>query len=78
MPQLAIEHNTAKQYFIPLTASTLADALGWLSYLRPATDQLQRLDLSHNPLLSLSTASKGKHMHYGDCLSSRPAHGSYV
>ena len=41
-----------------VTALVHADALGWLSYLRPATEQLQRLDLSRNPLLKLSSASE--------------------
>jgi len=35
-----------------------ADALGWLAYLRPATEQLQRLDISNNPLLRLNSCSK--------------------
>ena len=35
-----------------------ADALGWLAYLRPATEQLQRLDISNNSLLRLNSCSK--------------------
>ena len=38
-----------------------ADALGWLAYLRPAAEQLQRLDISDNPLLRLNSCSKCPH-----------------
>ncbi|KAL0018705.1 hypothetical protein WJX79_006061 [Trebouxia sp. C0005] len=35
-----------------------SDALGWLAYLRPATEQLQRLDISNNSLLRLNSCKQ--------------------
>ncbi|KAL0029936.1 hypothetical protein WJX77_008325 [Trebouxia sp. C0004] len=40
------------------SCSLPSDALGWLAYLRPATEQLQRLDISDNPLLRLNSCKQ--------------------
>ncbi|KAL0053305.1 hypothetical protein WJX82_004023 [Trebouxia sp. C0006] len=40
------------------SCSLPSDALGWLAYLRPATEQLQRLDIDNNPLLRLNSCKQ--------------------
>lgn len=51
-----------------------ADSLGGLAYLGPAVEQLQRLDVSNNPMLRLHPGSesacqlsKGMHQHVFAC-----------
>lgn len=69
-PQPFIAHKLMRTI---LPCDNLADAFGWLSYLRPATEQLQRLDMSQNPLLRLSTASECTVTSSADCLGNHLA-----